>query len=448
MKITILGGGESGTGAALLAKQKGLDVFVSDAHKIAPVYKELLVAYNISFEEEGHTQRVIRYTQEVIKSPGIAPTVDIVQQINQANLPIIDEVEFAARYAQGMIIAITGSNGKSTTAHLTYHLLKEANKQVALVGNIGHSFSKCLTESSYDYYVLELSSFQLEGIKAFKPNIACLLNITPDHLDRYNGAIEGYAGAKLNMLRNMTASDYFIYNRDDAITQQYLNPHVTDAQLYPMARLPLGGDAVIFSNHDAYHFQLPGSSFAIDPTLLTLPGVHNQYNAMAAIAAASLAGATPENITHALPTFCGLPHRIEWCGAPKGVHCYNDSKATNVASTMVALTSFTQPIVWIVGGEDKGNDYMTLLPIVKEKVKAIVCLGKENQKIIQAFRLLGIPIQDTHQLSLAVDSALSFALPHEVILFSPACASFDLFKNYQDRGDQFRKKIKEKVSAM
>ncbi|MBX9890298.1 MAG: UDP-N-acetylmuramoyl-L-alanine--D-glutamate ligase [Amoebophilaceae bacterium] len=447
MKITILGGGESGTGAALLAKQKGVDVFVSDGYKIAPIYKALLVAYDIPFEEEGHTQRVIQYTQEVIKSPGIPSTVDIVKQINQANIPIIDEVEFAARYAKGIIIAITGSNGKSTTAHLTYHLLKEAQKQVALVGNIGHSFAKCLTENSYDYYVLELSSFQLEGIKAFKPHIACLLNITPDHLDRYDGAIDGYARAKLNILRNMTTADHFIYNKEDPITQQYLNHQVTDAQLYPMARLALK-DAVIFSSPEAYHFHLPGIYFTIDPTVLTLPGVHNQYNAMVAIAAVSLAGVTPESITHALPTFCGLPHRIEWCGAPQGVDCYNDSKATNVASTMVALNSFTQPIVWIVGGEDKGNDYTKLLPIVKDKVKAIVCLGKDNKKIIQAFGLLSIPIQDTHELSLAVDSALSFALPNEVILFSPACASFDLFKHYQDRGDQFREKIKEKVSAM
>lgn len=430
MRLAVLGGGESGTGAALLAKQQGIDVFVSDAGVIQADYKHLLTTHQIPFEERGHTIESIQSTDEVIKSPGIPYEAKIIKQLHGYHIPIIDEIEFAARYAKGRIIAVTGSNGKSTTAHLIYHLLHAAGFHVALAGNMGYSFAKCLTQSTYDYYVLELSSFQLEGIKDFKPDIACLLNITPDHLDRYHYSIEAYAKAKLNLLRNMTPLGHFIYHKSDPIITQYLQKE--KPQLHPIDASPNS------------LFRFNGHSYALSISQVALPGRHNQYNAMVAVTAAVLAGVSSKTITTALPKFCGLPHRLERCGAPQGIDCYNDSKSTNVASTTAALLSFNQPIIWIAGGIDKGNNYGPLLPIVQERVKAIICLGKENSSIIKAFHPLALPIQETDNLSSAIDKALSIALPGEVILLSPACASFDLFKNFEDRGNQF----KEKVNAL
>ncbi|WP_419241348.1 UDP-N-acetylmuramoyl-L-alanine--D-glutamate ligase [Cardinium endosymbiont of Nabis limbatus] len=435
MRLVILGGGESGTGAALLAKQQGIDVFVSDAATIPADYKDLLINHQIPFEEGGHTIATIQSADEVIKSPGIPDKAIMVRQLRDHHIPIIDEIEFAARYATGKIIAITGSNGKSTTAHLIYHLLHTAGYHVALAGNIGYSFAKCLTKSSYDYYVLELSSFQLEGIRYFKPAIACLLNITPDHLDRYHYAIEAYAKVKLNILRNMGPLDHFIYNPSDAITTQYLQAQQVLPTLHP----------IDFPSTDSSNFNKESCSFAISKSPAALLGDHNRYNATVAVTAATLAGLPSETIAAALPKFCGLPHRLEWCGAPQGIDCYNDSKSTNIASTTAALLSFSQPIIWIAGGIDKGNTYSPLLPIVKERVKAIICLGKENSAIVKAFYPLGLPIHETDNLSSAIDSALSIARPGEVILLSPACASFDLFKNFEDRGNQFKDKVKERI---
>lgn len=439
MRLAVLGGGESGTGAALLAKQQGIDVFVSDGGIIQADYKHLLTTNQISFEEEGHTVEKIQSADEVIKSPGIPHEATIIRQLH--HIPIIDEIEFAARYAKGKIIAVTGSNGKSTTAHLIYHLLHAAGFHVALAGNIGYSFAKCLTQAIYDYYVLELSSFQLEGIKNFKPNIACLLNITPDHLDRYHYSIEAYAKAKLNLLRNMTPLDHFIYHKADPITTQYLQTEKILPQLHPITSSP------ICSKNGLFRLNGQSYAFAISREPVALLGRHNQYNAMVAATVAALAGVSSKNITTALPKFRGLPHRLEWCGAPQGIDCYNDSKSTNVASTTAALLSFNQPIIWIAGGIDRGNNYSPLLPIVQERVKAIICLGKENSPIIKAFHPLDLPIEETDNLSSAIDRALAIALPGEVILLSPACASFDLFKNFEDRGNQFKERVSARAMA-
>ncbi|MGI2298576.1 UDP-N-acetylmuramoyl-L-alanine--D-glutamate ligase [Candidatus Cardinium hertigii] len=435
MQLVILGGGESGTGAALLAKQKGIEVFVSDIGIIKGDYKHLLKTYAIPFEEGHHTIEKIKRADKVVKSPGIPDEAAIIQQLHACRIPIIDEITFAAPYAKGSIIAITGSNGKSTTAHLIYHLLHTAGYHVALAGNMGYSFAKCLTKGSYDYYVLELSSFQLESVKNFKPNIACLLNITPDHLNRYNYSIETYAKAKLNILRNMTPLDHFIYNKADPIIAAYLQPENILPKLHPI------DPCSIWNNDGLCQCNVHGTSFSIGREQIALPGRHNAYNAMVAITAAALAGVAPRTISAALPKFHGLSHRLEWCGAPQGINCYNDSKSTNVASTRAALLSFNQPIIWIAGGVDKGNDYSLLLPILQERVKAIICLGKDNRTIIKAFGLIELPIQETDNLDKAIHMALSIASPREIILLSPACASFDLFKNFEDRGNQFKKKI-------
>lgn len=435
MQLAILGGGESGTGAALLAKQQGIPVFVSDSNLIKKHYKDLLIQYQIPFEENGHTIAKINRVNQVIKSPGISNEIAIVAQIKQAGIPIIDEIEFASRYAKGKIIAVTGSNGKSTTAHLIYHLLHGAGYSVTLAGNIGYSFARSILSKSYDFYVLEVSSFQLEGIKSFKPMIACLLNITPDHLDRYHNSIKMYAKAKLNILQNMSTADHFIYNHTDPITIKYL-PATLLPQLYP---IPATG---IAQQSPVLEFNIANSIFSINRRSLCLPGSHNQYNTMVAITAARLAGLSPQTIGTILPTFCGLPHRLEWCATLEGIDWYNDSKSTNVASAMVALASFTRPIIWIAGGKDKGNNYTPLLPIVKKNVKSIIYLGKDNRIIKQAFDKLGLPTQETDSLSLAITIALSVALPGDVVVLSPACASFDLFENYEDRGNQFKEKVK------
>ncbi len=432
MKVAILGGGESGIGAALLAQQKGMEVFVSDAASIADPSKQLLIAHGIPFEEGGHTLAKLAMVHEVIKSPGIPNEADILLALRKRALPILDEIEFAFRYAQGVVIAVTGSNGKSTTAHLIHHLLKAAKRDAVLAGNVGYSFAKSLTERAYGYYVLELSSFQLESIERFHPHIACLLTIAPDHLDRYGYSLDAYAQAKLNVLRNMTATDHFVYNNDDPLIQHYLSNCPILPQAHPIS---LTSHAPTLSAHG----EDPTSSLGSDT--IHLSGRHNQLNARVAIAATLLTGVSMQQIWDALPTFRSLPHRLEWCGAPQGIPCYNDSKATNVVAAAVALKSFSQSIVWIAGGKDKGNDYTNLVPIVKEKVKAMVCLGKNNSTMATAFASLGIPIRETDTMAAAVKTALSFAAKGDVILLSPACASFDLFRNFEDRGNQFRIQI-------
>lgn len=450
MTLVILGGGESGTGAALLAKRKGIDVFLSDARSIADKYKRLLIANEIPFEEHGHRHlNDIDRISEVIKSPGVPNSSDIIIELSAVHIPIIDEIEFAARFIgkKSKIIAITGTNGKSTTSHLIYHLLNAAGLSVVLAGNMGYSLAKALaeTENPADYYVLELSSAQLKHLTNFKANIACLTNITADHLDRYDHSMELYANAKFSILRNMTSSDHFIYNIDDEIIQAYLSKNQVTPAAYAITTNSTASVASIFTSEQSLHVTVGNQSFSFAKSLLTITGAHNEYNAMTAITAALIIGVPATTISAALPTFNGLPHRIEWCGAPQGIHCYNDSHATNVASAAVALTRFDAPIIWIAGGVDKGNDYSELIPIVAKKVKAIVCLGKDNSKIINAFSHLGISIQQTNSIDCALSAAFTVAIstPRSVILLSPACASFDLFRNAADRGNQFREKVKE-----
>lgn len=449
MPLVILGGGETGTGSAILAKQQGIDVFVSDSGTIAEKYKQEIIAHDIPFEEQGHNFMTMDTISEVIKSQGILDSAAVIKKLRAANIPIIDEIEFATRFInkESKIIAVTGTNGKSTTTSLIYHLLHAAGLSVVVAGNIGYSLAKAVANGKYDYYVLELSCFQIGYLKEFKADIICLSNITVDHLDRYENSMELYAMAKLSLLRNMTAADHFIYNTDDLVTQANVDKSKIVPTKWPFTRDPTN-PAPIFASEQSLNVTIDGQCFSFPKNLLTIPGPHNEYNAMAAITAALLAGVPAATISLALPTFAGLPHRIEWCGAPNGINCYNDSKATNIGSTVVALNSFDQPIVWIVGGVDKGNDYKDILPIIENKVKAIVCLGKDNTKIIESFSHLNIDIQETDNISSAVNAALSKACPGSVIVLSPACASFDLFRNAEDRGDQFRDKIKSLLTKL
>lgn len=436
-KIVILGAGESGTGAALLAHAKGYQVFVSDKNTIASPYKEQLVVYGIAFEEGMHTWESIQDADEIIKSPGIPNSTPIIQAVQQAGIPMIDEIEFASRYTNAVLIGITGSNGKSTTTHLTYHLLHTAGLDVGIAGNMGESFAKKVWQEPHAYYVLELSNFQLEYLDTCKLHIACLLNITPDHLDQYNYQMDGYIAAKWRIIRNMGRHDHLIYNQDDPHIMRYLQEHPIIPQQHPISLTKamshgayLQQSALCFVESH-YNFQIPSQA-------VPLPGKHNTFNAMVAISVASLLGVKPDTILAGLQSFKGLSHRMEWVAEIDGVKFYNDSKATNVESAAVALESFTQPIIWIAGGYDKGNDYTLLQPIVKDHVKALVCLGKNNTPIREAFSHLQMPIYETQSIQEAVRIAYRFAKPQEIVLLSPACASFDLFKNFEDRGQQFK----------
>ena len=427
-KIVILGAGESGTGAALLAQAKGLSVFVSDAGHIAPHYKATLEAHDIAFEEGQHSQDLILRADEVVKSPGIPDSVPIVQALRQKGVPIIAEIELASRYTQAFLIGITGTNGKTTTTHLTYHLLQTAGLNVGMAGNVGTSFASKVLEEKRDYYVLEVSNFQLEGMYAFQADVACLLNITPDHLDRYQGQMAPYIQAKFRILQNMTPQGHFLYNDGDPNIQAYLQQHPVVPHQHPLS---------IAQPNDAVATRLS----LLHTSLFKLKGPHNQFNALVAITVAQLLGVQDKTIQTGLATFTGVPHRIEWVAKIKGVHFYNDSKATNVEAAQAALTSFDQPIVWIAGGQDKGNDYTLLQPVVRKRVKALICLGKDNTKISQAFQDLVTPIHTTQHMDEAVATALACAQLGDAVLLSPACASFDLFKNFEERGEYFRSAV-------
>ncbi len=433
-KIVILGAGESGTGAALLAQAKGLGVFVSDAGDIAAPYKEELVAHNIAFEEGQHSQDRVLAADEVVKSPGIPDSMPIIQVVQEAKLPIIAEIELASRYTQAFLIGITGTNGKTTTTHLTYHLLREAGLNVGMAGNVGTSFSRKVLENKYDYCVLELSNFQLEGMYTCKLDIACLLNITPDHLDRYHGQMAPYLQAKFRILQNMTNQEHFIYNRADPNIQAYLQQQTMLPCQHPVS----------VQEHNA---EVDDRLSLLTASNFRLRGPHNWFNALVAIKVAQLIGVEATKIQAGLTTFAGVPHRIEWVTEVGGIPVYNDSKATNVEATCAALRSFAQPIIWIAGGKDKGNDYTILQPLVKTRVKAMICLGKDNAKISQAFRQVVAPIYETTQVEEAVAIALALAQPGDVVLFSPACASFDLFKNFEERGECFKQAVLHARSA-
>lgn len=438
MKLVILGGGESGTGAAVLGKQKGWEVFLSDKSSLKEVYKKELDAKGIRWEEGQHTESEILSADCIIKSPGIPHKVPIVQQAKAKGIEIISEIEFASRYTDAKIIAITGSNGKTTTTTLVYHLLKEAGLSVAVGGNIGYSFARLVAQEPKEYYVLEISSFQLDDITSFHPHIALLLNITPDHLDRYNYEFQNYIDAKMRITEFQQAADYLIYDADDPVTVQEINKGQVRAQLLPFSLEKTFERGAWSLDEKNMYVNVNQNIFEMSTKDLTIKGKHNLKNAMGATMVAKLLNVRNENIRNSLMTFQGVPHRLEFVREVEGVRYINDSKATNVNSVYYALDSMEEGLVWIVGGQDKGNDYTPLIPYVSKKVKVIVCLGLDNQKIIQTFQSIVPTIIETHSMEDAVQVGRGLSQEGDTVLLSPACASFDLFQSYEDRGNQFK----------
>jgi len=438
MKLVILGGGESGTGAAVLGKQKGWEVFLSDKSSLKEVYKKELDAKGIRWEEGQHTESEILSADCIIKSPGIPHKVPIVQQAKAKGIEIISEIEFASRYTDAKIIAITGSNGKTTTTTLVYHLLKEAGLSVAVGGNIGYSFARLVAQEPKEYYVLEISSFQLDDITSFHPHIALLLNITPDHLDRYNYEFQNYIDAKMRITEFQQAADYLIYDADDPVTAQEIDKGQVKAQLLPFSLEKTFERGAWSLDEKNMYVNVNQNIFEMSTKDLTIKGKHNLKNAMGATMVAKLLNVRNENIRNSLMTFQGVPHRLEFVREVEGVRYINDSKATNVNSVYYALDSMEEGLVWIVGGQDKGNDYTPLIPYVSKKVKAIVCLGLDNQKIIQTFQSIVPTIIETHSMEDAVQVGRGLSQEGDTVLLSPACASFDLFQSYEDRGNQFK----------
>lgn len=436
-RIVILGAGESGAGAAVLAKVKGFDTFVSDASTIKPRYKELLDRYGIAWEEGHHTEELILNASEVVKSPGIPEEAPLVVKLRQQGTPIISEIEFAGRYTDAKMICITGSNGKTTTTSLIYHIFKSAGLNVGLAGNIGQSLALQVATEKHDYYVIELSSFQLDGMYDFRANIAVLMNITPDHLDRYNHCMQNYVDAKFRITQNQTPEDAFIYWNDDPIIQRELAKHGLKAQLYPFAAIKEQG-AIAYVEDGQMKIEQP-IAFNMEQEELALRGTHNLYNSMAASISANIAGIEKENIREALSNFKGVEHRLERVCDVAGVHFINDSKATNVNSCWYALQSMTTKTVLILGGKDKGNDYTEIEQLVREKCSALVYLGLHNEKLHAFFDPMDLPVVEVQSgMKEAVEAAFHLAKKGETVLLSPCCASFDLFKSYEDRGDQFK----------
>lgn len=440
-ELIILGGGESGCGAAVLAKTKGLHVFLSDHNKIDNKYKSVLTHYDIEFEEEGHRLAALKPSIEVIKSPGIPDRAPIIRQLVKDGKRIIDEIEFASRYTDAKKICITGSNGKTTTALLTHHILKAAGKHVGLAGNIGHSFAYQVALMDYDCYVLELSSFQLDHMYDFKADIAVLLNITPDHLDRYDYRLQHYVDAKFRILQNQTQTDAFIYCHDDPIIQRSLSGIPVKAQQYPFSiKTTLEQDGSWIENENLIIKHL-NNRFDMTLEQLALQGKHNTYNSMAAGISAKLMEIRNESIKQSMSDFQNIAHRLEYVSTVHGIKFINDSKATNVNATWYALEYFDKPVVWIAGGVDKGNEYDDIRDLVKDKVKAIICLGLDNKKLHDYFDGLVETIIDVKSAEEAVQYAYHLAKKGEIVLLSPACASFDLFDNYEDRGNQFKNAV-------
>lgn len=440
-KIVVLGGGESGVGAAILAKDKGMDVFLSDYGKIAPHYKQQLIDEGIAWEEGGHDESRILAADEVIKSPGIAPTAPIMVKIAERGIPVISEIEFAGRYTDAKMVCITGSNGKTTTTLLTYHILKNAGINVGLAGNVGRSLALQVAREHHDVYVIELSSFQLENMYEFKANIAVMLNITPDHLDRYDYKMQNYVNAKFRIIRNLTPEDAFIFWQDDPVIQAQLRQVTTEARMYPFSEhLEKDVDAYIDAD-DELVLNTSHTSLKMPRNHLALHGLHNLYNSMAAGLSACLLDIRKEDIRRALEDFEGVEHRLEYVTTVNGVRYINDSKATNVNSCWYALESMPKGVVLILGGKDKGNDYTEIEPLVKEKVKAIVCMGKDNAKLLDFFGKEVPEIYDTHSIEEAVAKCASVACPGDTVLLSPCCASFDLFNSYEDRGHKFKEQV-------
>ncbi|HVS93103.1 MAG TPA: UDP-N-acetylmuramoyl-L-alanine--D-glutamate ligase [Mucilaginibacter sp.] len=441
-KIVILGAGESGTGAAYLAKKVGYDVFVSDFGAIAENHKKQLTDWGIRFEENQHTEAEILKALEVVKSPGIPEKAPIVKKLREKGIPVISEIEFAGRYTNANIIGITGSNGKTTTTSLTYRILKNAGLNVGLAGNIGNSFAYQVATEQFDHYVLELSSFMLDDMYRFRVNIAVLLNITPDHLDRYDYKLENYAASKFRITQNQTADDYFIYCEDDPETIKVMEDKKIEAQQLPFSiKKKLSSGAYLDEDHIIIN-TIKGQ-FQMSINELALQGKHNIYNSMAAGIVARVLEIRNDSIRESMSNFRSIEHRLEFVAKISGISFVNDSKATNVNSTWYALESMTTDVVLILGGVDKGNDYSMLNELVKQKVKAIVCLGKDNRRIHDAFEDMVDIIVNTFSAQEAVQVAYHLAKKGDTVLLSPACASFDLFKNYEDRGAQFKQAVKE-----
>jgi UDP-N-acetylmuramoylalanine--D-glutamate ligase len=440
-RLVILGGGESGVGAAILAKKKGFEVFVSDKGKIKDEYKNVLINIDVEWEEEQHTEANILNATEVVKSPGIPDTVPLILQLKKKGIGVISEIEFAGRYTKAKIIGITGSNGKTTTTLLTYHLLKKAGLNIGLAGNIGDSLAKQVAEEDKEFYVLELSSFQLDGMFDFHVDIAMILNITPDHLDRYDNNFENYADSKFRVLQNQINSDHIIYCLDDGVIKKRIENEKYKGVKHPFSIKTVTSNGA-YINKENLIINTNNKLFNMKIQELALQGKHNLYNSMASGIAGKVLNLKKEIIRESLTDFQNIEHRLEEVGKVHGITFVNDSKATNVNSTWYALESFQHPVVWIVGGVDKGNDYQMLEQLVSDKVKAIVCLGKENKKIHEAFSDIIEDIIDTDNAQDAVNMAYQFSNKGDTVLLSPACASFDLFDNYEDRGHQFKKAVR------
>lgn len=439
-RLVILGGGESGVGTAILGKKKGYDVFVSDFGNIKENYKEVLSINDIKWEDNQHTTALILNADVVMKSPGIPDKAPIVQQLIANKIPIISEIEFAAPLTNATLIGITGSNGKTTTTMLTYHLLKSAGLNVGLGGNIGKSFAWQVAENNFDVYVLELSSFQLDGSFTFNPHIAILTNLSPDHLDRYDYKYENYVDSKFRITQNQTEDDYFIYDGDDEMIDNWLSKNKIKAQKVPFSLTKTYENGASIQDI-IMRINIDNNEFTMDTTHLALEGKHNMKNAMAAASVAQLMKIRKQTIRESLSNFQGVEHRLEKVLKIQNVQYINDSKATNVNATFFALDSVTSPTIWIVGGVDKGNDYAELMELVNEKVKAIICLGVDNKKIINAFGSIVDMMVEVSTMNDAVKTAQHIAEKGDVVLLSPACASFDLFENYEDRGRQFKQAV-------
>ena len=440
-RIVILGAAESGVGAAVLALRKGYDVFVSDGGKIKEKFKNILIENKIAFEEDGHNEENILNAAEIIKSPGIPSTAPLIKKLTDQNTPVISDIEFASRFTNAKMICITGSNGKTTTTLLTYHILKKAGLNVGLGGNVGKSFAMQVAENNFDHYVLELSSFQLDHMYQFKADIAILVNITPDHLDRYEYKLENYAASKFRITQNQTSADAFIYCIDDEVTLKEMTKRKIHAKQFPFSIKQTISEGAYLKD-ETINIHIKNQTLTMSIHELALQGKHNAYNSMAAGIAARLLDIRKEVIRESLTDFQNVEHRLEFVAKIHGIDFINDSKATNVNSTWYALESMNKPVVWIVGGEDKGNDYSSLFDLVKQKVTSIICLGKDNEKLKKTFGSMVTEIVETSSAAEAVAHGYRLAKNDHVVLLSPACASFDLFENYEDRGAQFKKAVK------
>ena len=440
-KLVILGGGESGVGTAVLAVKEGFDVFLSDAGSISNEIKTELTTLGVPFEEGGHDLETILKASLIMKSPGISNHIDLMQQVRSSSIKVVSEIEFASQFTSATLIGITGSNGKTTTTLLTHHLLKESGINAGVAGNIGYSFARQVAETKRDVYVLEISSFQLDDIHKFKPEVAVITNITPDHLDRYENDFSKYIASKLRIVENQTSNQFLVFNSEDPVLIEALNQLKT-----PVSKISFGFQQPThegtFVSNDQIIIQLEKADMMIQTNQFQLKGRHNLLNAMAAVSVARLLEVSKDSIRESLTSFMGVPHRLEHFLKIHNVNYINDSKATNVNATYYALDSVRSQLVWIAGGVDKGNDYSALLPLVREKVKAIVCLGVDNTKLLEVFSPVVEVIIETQSVDEAVKIAHKIAHKKETVLLSPACSSFDLFKNYEDRGEQFKQAVR------